>query len=214
MCRVTEHLGLVHIIIRRYFPKTQYDYNDLFQEGCIGLVKADRRFNPELGFQFSTYAGKLIWGEIRRYLDKSNSSYSSVNYESFEDDTRLEETLSDGYNLEESVLVKLEVEDALVNLTQEERRILELRVIHEKLQKEIGELLGLDQRQVSKKLSKMTHQKKKERDAVRTQRVHKMFAKGCSNLEISLRLGLSQSTIRTYRSRWRKEVEYGGREAI
>lgn len=61
-----EHIGLVRKVIRRFGGRA--DLEDLFQVGCVGLVKASRRFDPSRGVAFSTYAVPLIIGEIRRYL--------------------------------------------------------------------------------------------------------------------------------------------------
>ncbi|MDP2871336.1 MAG: sigma-70 family RNA polymerase sigma factor [Bacillota bacterium] len=61
-----EHLGLVRKVIRRFAGRAELE--DLFQVGCLGLVKASRRFDPTRGVAFSTYAVPLIIGEIRRYL--------------------------------------------------------------------------------------------------------------------------------------------------
>jgi RNA polymerase sporulation-specific sigma factor len=61
-----EHLGLVRKVIRRFGGRA--DLEDLFQVGCVGLVKASQRFDPGRGVAFSTYAVPLIIGEIRRYL--------------------------------------------------------------------------------------------------------------------------------------------------
>ena len=47
--------------------------DDLFQIGCIGLIKAIDNFNTELGVRFSTYAVPMIIGEIRRFLRDNNS---------------------------------------------------------------------------------------------------------------------------------------------
>lgn len=72
---VTENLNLVHYTLQKYFHITpgHHEYEDLFQEGCIGLIKAAIRFDESRGFQFSTYASHMISGQIRRYKrDKSN----------------------------------------------------------------------------------------------------------------------------------------------
>lgn len=58
-------MGLVHSCANR-FRGRGVEYDDLFQAGCIGLIKAADGFNPELGFAFSTYAVPAILGEIRR----------------------------------------------------------------------------------------------------------------------------------------------------
>ncbi len=64
---VTANLNLVHHVVRRY-RAMGHDGEDLFQVGCVGLIKAVDRFNPSLGYRFSTYAVPLILGEIQRYL--------------------------------------------------------------------------------------------------------------------------------------------------
>lgn len=64
---VQRHLGLVGSVARR-FSGLGYEHDDLFQVGCIGLIKAVERFDPAYGVQFSTYAVPLILGEIRRFL--------------------------------------------------------------------------------------------------------------------------------------------------
>ena len=66
------NLRLVLSIIQR-FTNRKENLDDLFQVGCIGLVKAVDNFNTELDVKFSTYAVPMIIGEIRRYLRDNNS---------------------------------------------------------------------------------------------------------------------------------------------
>ena len=62
---INENLGLVHACANKFRGRgTEYD--DLFQAGCVGLVKAADNFDPSRGFAFSTYAVPVILGEIRR----------------------------------------------------------------------------------------------------------------------------------------------------
>ncbi|HEX2952836.1 MAG TPA: SigB/SigF/SigG family RNA polymerase sigma factor [Bacillota bacterium] len=68
--RLVQHnLRLVMSIANRFSGRGEAE--DLFQIGCIGLVKAIERFNLDLGVQFSTYAVPLIMGEIKQYLRDS-----------------------------------------------------------------------------------------------------------------------------------------------
>ena len=64
---ISQNTALVWSIVRR-FSTRNIESEDLFQLGCMGLLKAIRGFNPELGNQFSTYAVPKIAGEIRRFL--------------------------------------------------------------------------------------------------------------------------------------------------
>ncbi len=66
------NLRLVLSIIQRFTGRKE-NMDDLFQVGCIGLVKAVDHFNIELDVKFSTYAVPMIIGEIRRYLRDNNS---------------------------------------------------------------------------------------------------------------------------------------------
>lgn len=64
---VSDNTGLVWSIARR-FVNRGYDLEELYQIGCIGLLKACDRFESRYGVQFSTYAVPLIAGEIKRFL--------------------------------------------------------------------------------------------------------------------------------------------------
>ncbi len=62
---IADNLRLVHTCCHR-FTGRGVEYDDLFQAGCVGLVKAADRFDPARGFRFSTYAVPVILGEIKR----------------------------------------------------------------------------------------------------------------------------------------------------
>ena len=64
---VQENLPLVKYIVRRFLGRGK-EYDDLFQTGCVGLIKAIRRFDYTLEVRFSTYAVPMIMGEIKRHL--------------------------------------------------------------------------------------------------------------------------------------------------
>lgn len=66
-CLVSENLGLVHAVARR-FDNRGHDREEIFQIGCIGLMKAIDKFDVSLQLAFSTYAVPMITGEIRRFL--------------------------------------------------------------------------------------------------------------------------------------------------
>ena len=69
---IDGNLRLVLSIIQR-FTNRHENLDDLFQVGCIGLIKAIDNFNTELCVKFSTYAVPMIIGEVRRYLRDNNS---------------------------------------------------------------------------------------------------------------------------------------------
>ena len=69
---IVGNLRLVLSIIQRFSSRRE-NFDDLFQVGCVGLVKAIDNFNTDLDVKFSTYAVPMIIGEIRRYL-RDNST--------------------------------------------------------------------------------------------------------------------------------------------
>lgn len=69
---INGNLRLVLSVLRRFSTKKE-NADDLFQVGCLGLVKAVDRFNVDMEVKFSTYAVPMIIGEVRRYLRDSGS---------------------------------------------------------------------------------------------------------------------------------------------
>ncbi len=69
---IKGNLRLVLSVIKR-FSNSNENVDDLFQIGCIGLIKSIDNFNHDIGVKFSTYAVPMIIGEIRRYLRDNNS---------------------------------------------------------------------------------------------------------------------------------------------
>ncbi|MBQ8533118.1 MAG: sigma-70 family RNA polymerase sigma factor [Clostridia bacterium] len=94
---IENNLGLVHSICKR-FSGRGIEYDDLYQAGCIGLIKATDAFDEDRGLCFSTYAVPVIMGEVRRLFRDGGSVKVSrsvkelsvkINYEK----QRLEQTL-------------------------------------------------------------------------------------------------------------------------
>ena len=69
---VKGNLRLVLSVIQRFSSNHEHA-DDLFQVGCIGLMKAIDNFDRTLNVKFSTYAVPMILGEVRRYLRDNNS---------------------------------------------------------------------------------------------------------------------------------------------
>jgi len=64
---VTQNMGLINMAVKKY-TGFGVDYDDLFQIGAVGLVKAAKAFDTSKNLQFSTYAVTKIVGEIKTYL--------------------------------------------------------------------------------------------------------------------------------------------------
>lgn len=94
---VSCNLKLVLSVIQRFMNRGELP-DDLFQVGCIGLIKAIDNFDLTLGVRFSTYAVPMIMGELRRYLRDNNSlrvsrSIRDLAYRSMQERERLQNTL-------------------------------------------------------------------------------------------------------------------------
>lgn len=68
---IQGNLRLVLSVIQKFYGRGE-NADDLFQVGCVGLIKAIDNFDTSLNVQFSTYAVPMIIGEIRRYLRDNN----------------------------------------------------------------------------------------------------------------------------------------------
>lgn len=64
---IEKNLPLVSAISKKFLNRG-YEYDDIFQIGCMGLVKAVNNFNADFSVKFSTYAVPMIMGEIKRFL--------------------------------------------------------------------------------------------------------------------------------------------------
>ncbi|MBQ8381407.1 MAG: RNA polymerase sporulation sigma factor SigG [Clostridia bacterium] len=69
---ILGNIRLVLSVVQRFAPKKD-SADDLFQVGCIGLIKAIDNFDPSFNVKFSTYAVPMIIGEIRRFQRDNNS---------------------------------------------------------------------------------------------------------------------------------------------
>lgn len=121
MINIEEHLGLVHFVVHKMHSYSM-TYDDMLQEGIIGLIKAQDTYDSTKGYEFSTYAIKVIKLHLYRAISQQQNiiripAYFKDEYKqpiSYEidvyEDLKLFETLATDYNLEEHVLNKIESE--------------------------------------------------------------------------------------------------------
>ena len=72
---VEDHLYMIDILIRKYLGKG-VERDDLYQVGALALINAADRFDPELGYEFKTFAAPTILGEIKKYFRDKEWSLS------------------------------------------------------------------------------------------------------------------------------------------
>ncbi len=202
---INGNLRLVLSIIQRFTGRRE-NMDDLFQVGCIGLIKAVDNFNVEMDVKFSTYAVPMIIGEIRRYLRDNNAirisrSVRELAYRALQareellaqkereptvgeiaahlgekkeavlhameaiiepislyepvfndngDSLYLMDQLSDTSGGDEMWLENIVLREAMKQLSERERKIIQLRFYRNKTQMEIAEEIGISQAQVSR----------------------------------------------------------------
>lgn len=202
---IKGNLRLVLSVIKR-FSASNENVDDLFQIGCIGLIKAIDNFDTSLNVKFSTYAVPMIIGEIRRYLRDNNSirvsrslrdtAYKTIYaremymkknlkeptiselseeigipkedivmamdaiqspvslydpvYTEGGDTLYVMDQISDKKNKEENWIEDLVIKEAIKQLGERERYIVELRFYEGKTQMEVAQEIGISQAQVSR----------------------------------------------------------------
>ena len=102
---INGNLRLVLSVVQRFSDRGE-SADDLFQVGCIGLIKSIDNFDLSQGVQFSTYAVPMIIGEIRRYLRDNNSirvsrSIRDLAYKALQEKERLTKHTGKEPNIEE-----------------------------------------------------------------------------------------------------------------
>ena len=133
---VEQNLGLVWSVARR-FTGRGYDIEDLFQIGCIGLIKAINTFNPVKNIKLATYASRCIENEILMYLRRNSKTKMEVSIDEplNVDWDGNELLLSDILGTDEDMVYRdmeeeaerRQLSNALSKLPSRERRIVELR---------------------------------------------------------------------------------------
>lgn len=119
---VKENEGLVWSVVKRFFSRGQ-EPEDLFQIGCIGLLKSIDKFDFSYNVKFSTYAVPMIMGELRRFLRddgmiKVSRTLKEANYKIKQEITTLQNELNREPTLDE-IAKRMEMEPEEVALAME-----------------------------------------------------------------------------------------------
>lgn len=139
----------------------RYEYEDIFQTGCIGLVKAVNNFDESRGYKFITYAYPLVKGEICRYIqndkwflakNRKERLYKTAPIGSLDvcvgekEDTPLVDFIS-----AEDRISSFDLHYALRKLSKDLFIIIKLKYFYGYSQKEIGNMMGITQVQISRR---------------------------------------------------------------
>lgn len=163
---IESNKALIYKIIKDYYyaSKSTLDMEDVYQAGCLGLIKAVRNFKPELGNKFITYAYYLIRGEVQRIAEEHTKreliisdiqihngegrvmeSQEAMDYIHYE-----RKNWEDEWNHQKLTDDKIMVDDLLKKVTPLQKKILVYRYYDDLSQKEIGELINKSQVFVSR----------------------------------------------------------------
>ena len=104
---IVGNMRLVLSLVKRFWSKNA-NADDVFQAGCVGLLKAIDGFDPNLGVRFSTYGVPMILGEIKRFLRDGDTAYKVLKArESIEgrDEEATIEKIAEEMNVQEKEVV-------------------------------------------------------------------------------------------------------------
>ncbi len=154
---VVNNLPLAGHIAKRY-RNTGYEYDDLVQEGMIGLMEAAEKFDPERGCRFSALAGVCIENSIRMYLRsqrKHGHCTLSLDQEVCEGGGRLEELVGFREDGLEDIWKRDLLARAIRTLAPEERELVRMHYFDGLTQAEIARQCGIGQPMIHKRLKKI-----------------------------------------------------------
>ena len=119
---IQGNLRLVLSVVQKFVGRGE-SMDDLFQVGCIGLIKAIDHFDPDLNVRFSTYGVPMIVGEIRRFLRDNNAvrvsrSVRDIAYKAMQAKEQLQKELNREPHMDE-IAHKVQLPTATVTLALE-----------------------------------------------------------------------------------------------
>lgn len=162
---VEKNMGLVYYIARSFQNSTGLEYDDLVQEGMVGLVKAARTFDESRGILFSTYAGRCIQNEILKYLRqqrKHRDKTVSMNILLHgQDKLKIEDFLGTSQNKCENICNQELFRQGISVLNDRQKRIILLYYGLGYKQTELSKQFGISQAQISRSIKKSLEKMRK-----------------------------------------------------
>ena len=200
---IAGNLRLVLSVIQRFANRGE-NADDLFQVGCIGLIKAIDNFNTDLDVKFSTYGVPMIVGEIRRYLrDNSTMRVSRAMRDTAYKVLQAKEAYMAQHQREPSIeeiakILDIKREDVVFALDA----ILEPVSLYEPVYSDSGDTICvMDQVKDTKNNDETWVERIALKEAVGhlTQRERKIlsmrFFQGKTQMEVSAEIGISQAQV-------------------
>ncbi len=154
---INKNTGLIWGIVKKFIGKG-YETDDLYQIACMGFIKAIKRFDKSYKVKLSTYAVPYILGEIKKFIRddgiiKISRSIKELGFkvlmESINEESNERKIFSE-FDEQTKIVEKITIEELVENLNTRDKEIIKLRFYKEKTQRQVGEILGISQVQVSR----------------------------------------------------------------
>jgi len=199
---INGNLKLVLSVIKSYSSRTD-NMDDLFQVGCVGLIKAIDNFDLSHDVKFSTYAVPMILGEVKRYLRDNNGvrvtrSLKDIAYKGL----KVKELLTNKLNREPSVLEianELGLTEYEVNQAFEAMR--DVVSMSEPIYNEGGDTIYLSEQIADDKQKVELDTLIMLKEAIKSLKdkerfiIYKRYFEGITQMELSEEIGISQAQI-------------------
>ena len=200
---IRGNLRLVLSIIKRFYGKGE-KLDDLFQVGCIGLIKAIDNFDINQNVQFSTYAVPMIIGEIRRYLRDNNAirvsrsmrdlAYKALGikeriYKEQQRDASVEEIANELGIEKEEVIISLDAIQEPISLQEPaySENTENIYIIDQVKDKKNTDELWTQNLTIAESMKKLNEKEKMI--------INKRFFEGRTQMEVAEEIGISQAQV-------------------
>lgn len=194
---------MVLSIIKRFYGKGE-NLDDLFQVGCIGLIKAIDNFDINQNVQFSTYAVPMIIGEIRRYLRDNNAirvsrsmrdlAYKALGikeriYKEQQRDASVEEIANELGIEKEEVIISLDAIQEPISLQEPaySENTENIYIIDQVKDKKNTDELWTQNLTIAESMKKLNEKEKMI--------INKRFFEGRTQMEVAEEIGISQAQV-------------------
>lgn len=152
MIKVEDHIGLVGSISNKIYKKCGeiYDYDDIFQNGCLGLLNAAKRFDESKGYKFSTYAYIHIAGYITNTMKKQRMGPRHGKYKAKYNPVSLNNYINEDENLEYIDILRydenwndIDLKIAIEKLPFKYKKLIKMKYFKKYKTKELMEVFGV-----------------------------------------------------------------------
>ena len=143
--------GLIYLGLKGIYNHEINDYEELYQEGFIALLNAVERFEPNKGFNFSTYAIKYIKSASRKRLNYNtlDSLDDPIENRDDENEKKIDRIKDNRIDIERDTISKEFNNNLKKILTYDEMKVIKNYYLYDKTFKEIAEMLGVTYNQVT-----------------------------------------------------------------